>query len=143
VGGTSFAAVEALRAAERGDERRARVGRAFRDWGIPTAVSIALAARAGRPVIGTGGIRSGIDAAKAIALGASAVGVARPLLQAALDGGEEAVAGWIERFADELRGALYLTGSVSPDTLRAHRPVVVGETADWLRQLGDDALATR
>lgn len=135
VGGTSFAAVEALRAAERGDERGVRIGTILRDWGIPTVVSISLAVRAGLPVIATGGIRTGIDAAKAIAMGATAVGVARPLLQAALSGGDEDVAAWIEQFADELRAAMYLTGSADVAALRRQRPVVVGQTAEWLRQL--------
>ncbi len=135
VGGTSFAAVEAVRAEMHGDRRGAHLGVLFRDWGLPTAVSVVQAAGTGVPVIATGGVRSGLDAAKAIALGATLVGVARPLLQAALEGGDEAVGGWIEQFLLELRGALFLTGSHSPADLRRARPVVLGETADWLRQL--------
>lgn len=137
VGGTSFAAVEALRAAERGDERGVRLGELLRDWGIPTVVSIALAARAGVPVVATGGVRTGLDAARAVAMGATAVGVARPLLQAALDGGDEAVSAWIDGFAEELRAALFLTGSAELAGLRRRPPIVVGETAAWLRQLTD------
>lgn len=135
VGGTSFAAVEALRAAERGDERGVRLGGLLRDWGIPTAVSIVLASRSGVPVIATGGIRSGLDAARSIALGGTAVGVARPLLQAALEGGEAAVSAWVEGFADELRAALFLTGSPDLAALRRRPPVIVGDTGQWLRQL--------
>lgn len=137
VGGTSFAAIEAMRAEERGDERGARIGSLLRDWGIPTLTSIAFTVRAGVPVIATGGIRSGLDAAKAIAMGATAVGVARPLLQAALGGGDAAVAAWIERFADELRSTMFLTGSPDLATLRRQPRVVLGETAEWLRQLSD------
>lgn len=137
VGGTSFAAIEAMRSEERGDQRGAHIGMLLRDWGIPTVASIALAVRAGVPVIATGGIRSGIDAAKAVAMGATAVGVARPLLQAAYSGGEAAVATWIERFTDELRGAMFLTGSPDLETLRRRPRVIVGETAEWLRQLTD------
>jgi isopentenyl-diphosphate Delta-isomerase len=136
VGGTSFAAIEALRATERGDERGARLGALLRDWGIPTVTSIALAARTGVPVIATGGIRSGLDAAKAIAMGATAVGVARPLLQATF-AGDEAVAAWIERFADELRATMFLTGAQTVAALSRHPRIIVGETAEWLRQLDE------
>lgn len=135
VGGTSFAAIEAMRSEERGDQRGARVGGLLRDWGIPTVVSVALAVRAGVPVVATGGIRSGVDAAKALAMGAVAVGVARPLLQAAYNGGQAAVAAWIERFADELRSTMFLTGSADLDALRRHPRVILGDTAEWLRQL--------
>ena len=143
VGGTSFAAIEALRAAERGDERGVRIGALLRDWGIPTVTSIAMAARAGLPVIGTGGIRSGVDAAKAIAMGATAVGVARPLLQAAIDGGDASVARWIERFANELRAAMFLTGAGNVTDLRRRPHVVTGETAAWLEQLPRPDTPTR
>jgi isopentenyl-diphosphate delta-isomerase len=136
VGGTSFAAIEALRAAERGDERGIRLGRLLRDWGIPTVASIGLASRAGLPIVATGGIRSGLDAAKAIAMGATAVGVARPLLQAALAGGDDSVAAWVAEFAEGLRAAMFLTGSADLEALRAHRPVVLGPTAAWLRSGG-------
>src|SRR6266542_4116356 len=78
VGGTSFAAIEALRAQDRGDAARARLGERFRDWGLPSAVAVAGSVRSGLPVIATGGVRSGLDAAKALALGAVAVGVGRP-----------------------------------------------------------------
>src|SRR5262249_12997837 len=102
-GGTSFAAIEAARAESAHDTRQASLGTVFDEWGIPTVVSVALAARAGIPVIATGGVRSGLDAAKAIAMGATAAGVARPLLQAAVTGGDAALDGWIERFELELR----------------------------------------
>lgn len=133
-GGTSFAAVEGMRAAARGDRRRSELGAAFRDWGIPTAVSVSEAVMAGLPVIATGGIRSGLDAAKAIALGATLAGVARPLLQCALEG-DAAVANWLQQFALELRTAMFLTGSRTPAELRQQRTVIVGETLDWLRQV--------
>jgi isopentenyl diphosphate isomerase/L-lactate dehydrogenase-like FMN-dependent dehydrogenase len=77
VGGTSFAAIEALRAQDRGDAARAGLGQIFRDWGLPSAVAVVGSARSRLPIIATGGVRSGLDAAKALALGATVVGVGR------------------------------------------------------------------
>jgi isopentenyl-diphosphate delta-isomerase len=135
VGGTSFAAIEALRAKARGDHARARLGEVFRDWGIPTAVAVVGCARSGLPVIATGGVRSGLDAAKALALGATAVGVGRPLLQAALDG-PAAIDAWLAQFALELRTATFLAGVKRSRDLATRPPVITGETRNWIDQLG-------
>jgi isopentenyl-diphosphate delta-isomerase len=135
VGGTSFAAIEAVRAQDRGDTARAALGRTFRDWGVPSAVAVAGSARSGLPVIATGGVRSGLDAAKAMALGATAVAVGRPLLQAAL-AGPDAVDRWITQFALELRTAAFLSGVRRARDLALRPPVVTGDTRDWIVQLG-------
>jgi isopentenyl-diphosphate Delta-isomerase len=134
-GGTSFAAVEMKRAAERGDLRGVRFGHTFSHWGLPTVVSLVGAAAAGLPVIATGGVRSGLDAAKALALGATAVSVGRPLLVAAL-AGDAAIDEWIEQFVEELRGAVFLCGVASCRELRRVPRVVGGETRRWLDDLG-------
>jgi isopentenyl-diphosphate delta-isomerase len=134
-GGTSFAAIESRRAARRGDSARARLGATFRDWGIPTAVSVSAVSPVGLPVIATGGVRSGLDAAKAIALGATLVGLARPMLLAAVAGPEQ-LSELLDGLLLELRTAMFLTGSASVAELRAISPVVLGETAAWLAQLG-------
>jgi len=134
-GGTSFAAVEAVRSRSKGDLRGMRMGEVFRDWGMPTVVSIRAAVTAGVPIIATGGVRSGLDAAKALALGATAVGVARPLLTAALEG-DDAVDAWIAQFLDELRVATFLTGCASIVELRSVPRVITGESRRWLDDLG-------
>jgi isopentenyl-diphosphate Delta-isomerase len=140
VGGTSFAAVEGLRAEAQGHASGQRLGEILRDWGIPTPVALVGALSTGLPVIATGGIRGGLDAARALALGACLVGVARPLLQAALEG-DAAVDRWIDQLLHELRTVLFLTGSPDLKALRAKQPLVLGQTRAWLEQLGYAASA--
>lgn len=137
VGGTSFAAIEGLRARARGDDARDQLGQSFRDWGLPSAVAVAGCVRSGLPVIATGGVRSGLDAAKALALGATAVGVGRPMLRAALEG-PEVLDRWIAQFALELRTATFLAGVKRARDLATRPPVITGETRDWIAQLGYD-----
>jgi isopentenyl-diphosphate Delta-isomerase len=136
-GGTSFALVEAERAAARGLAASERLGQLYEGWGVPTAVSVVETADVGLPIIATGGVRSGLDAAKALALGATAVGVARPALSAALQG-YEALTRWLDQFLEELRVALFLTGSPDVAALRRQRRIILGPTRHWLRQLGHD-----
>lgn len=108
-GGTSWSAVESHRAAT--DTLR-RLALAFADWGIPTAEALVQARRgaANLPLIASGGMRTGIDAAKALALGASAVGIASPFLKAAVESSEAVVAA-IDQFAAELRVAMFCAGA--------------------------------
>ncbi|WP_432838707.1 type 2 isopentenyl-diphosphate Delta-isomerase [Dactylosporangium sp. CA-092794] len=132
-GGTSFARIEAERAQRAGDVRRHRLGLAFADWGLPTPISVLEARGQGVPVIASGGVRTGIDAAKALALGADLVAIGRPLLAAAV-GGEAALADAVEQFLDELRCAMTLSGAASIADLRAQPVVLDGLSARWSRQ---------
>ena len=132
-GGTSFAAIESARAAQAGDVVRAATGLAFAGWGIPTAVSVGLCADV-LPVIAVGGVRNGLDAARALSLGAVAVGVGRPLLEQALLGGD-GVRSWIDGFAHQLRTAVFLAGAPSAQALGTVPLVVRGATRDWLHEL--------
>ncbi|MCI4341339.1 MAG: type 2 isopentenyl-diphosphate Delta-isomerase [Thermoplasmata archaeon] len=130
-GGTSFAAVEHYRAKARGAEREARLGKTFWDWGIPSPVSVRAVVPVGLPVIASGGIRSGLDVARALALGASAAGIAGGILRAAAAGYEQ-TRRELEQIIYELRVAMFLTGSATLNQLQ-HAPfVVTGETRDWL-----------
>ncbi len=140
VGGTSFALVESVRAEEQHLSAAAALGHLLGDWGLPTAVSVAQCAGLGMPLIATGGIRSGLDAAKALALGADLVGVARPLLSAALLG-EQQLHAYVEELLHALRVVLFLAGVRRPRDLRALNPVVTGETAEWLRSLESEPAA--
>ena len=132
-GGTSFAAVEHYRALDQGAQREARVGKTFWDWGIPSPVSVVELAPLGLPVIASGGVRSGLDVARAIALGAAAAGTAGGVLRAASTGFEETKAE-LETLVHELRVAMFLTGSKNLDALRSAAYVVTGETVPWLRR---------
>ncbi len=127
-GGTSWAAVERLRAT---DGRLARLGEAFLSWGIPTVVSLCEAGRTGGPIIATGGVRSGIDVAKAIALGADLGGMALPLLKAAM-GGEDALFGTIDAVHQQLKTAMFLTGSRTIQDLKRVRTYITGPTRQMI-----------
>jgi isopentenyl-diphosphate delta-isomerase len=109
-GGTSWSQVEMHRAPT---ARHARVAGAFIDWGIPTAVSIRYCRQAAPqlPILASGGIRNGIDVAKCIALGATAVGIAGDFLRAADSGGATAVKELSETITDELRIAMFCCGA--------------------------------
>ena len=118
-GGTSWAAVEAERAKSSHDRA---IATAFRDWGIPTADAV-LAVRAACPhatVIASGGLRTGIDAAKAIRLGADLAGFAAGILPSALDGSAALIARF-ELLIEELRIACFCTGSRDIASLKGAR----------------------
>ncbi|NDG85941.1 MAG: hypothetical protein EBX52_13010 [Proteobacteria bacterium] len=112
LGGTHWGRIEGMRA---GDGTIAStLGKTFGEWGVPTAESIsnsvATLGSRGVKIWASGGIRSGLDAAKCLALGASATGFARPALASAL-AGEAALEQWMGRMEQELRIALFCTNS--------------------------------
>jgi isopentenyl-diphosphate delta-isomerase len=108
-GGTSWSAVESHRAPT---EARRQLALAFADWGIPTAEALQQARQAAPhlPLIASGGMRTGIEAAKALALGAAAIGIAGPFLKAATES-SNAVSAAIDQFAAELRIAMFCAGA--------------------------------
>ena len=109
-GGTSWSQVEMYRAPT---ARHRRVAGAFIDWGIPTAVSIQYCRRAAPhlPIFASGGIRTGIDVAKCIALGANLVGLAGDFLRAADSGGVDGTIELAETITDELRITMFASGA--------------------------------
>jgi len=115
-GGTSWSKVEHFRATS---WIRQRLGATFAEWGIPTATSL-LMCRSGAPdlpLIASGGLVSGLDAAKAIALGADLAGFAGPLLRAAAIS-EQVAYDLMSALIEELRLAMFCTGSATLADLR-------------------------
>jgi isopentenyl-diphosphate delta-isomerase len=132
-GGTSWVAVEARRAT-RGSGAES-LGNELWDWGIPTAVSIAMCAREGLEIIATGGLRTGSDVARAIALGAGAGGLAAPVLRAHRLGGYAAVRAYLEEVTTTLRTLVLLCGCGHARDLASAPRVLTDPLRQWLADL--------
>ncbi len=134
VGGTSFAGVEYQRCSpnNRGD--------LFWDWGIPTAISLVEATQTVKiPVIASGGVRSGLDIAKSLALNAKLASVCQPALEAAVKGPEETQA-LLSNLVAELQNAMFLVGAENLEVLAKVPLVIGGKTSEWLNIRGFDTL---
>ncbi|OQX92630.1 MAG: type 2 isopentenyl-diphosphate Delta-isomerase [candidate division Zixibacteria bacterium 4484_95] len=135
-GGTSFTKVEMHRAP---DMDLRRLAETFADWGVPTAVSVIGARRIFKDracLVASGGIATGLDAARAIAAGADMVGFARPALYAFLKKGTDGVTALIKCFKQELKTAMLLTGSKNVTALQRATRVYTGELHQWLSAYG-------
>ncbi|MFW6197027.1 MAG: type 2 isopentenyl-diphosphate Delta-isomerase [Thermoplasmatota archaeon] len=129
MGGTSFAAVEHYRA---NDETIKELSENLWDWGIPTPVSIIECKRSvSIPLIGTGGIRNGIEAAKALSLGADIVGIAGGILPSLMEG-KKATVQYLEKFIYHMKVGLFLLGCHKPKELTKQKLVLTGELRDWV-----------
>jgi len=125
-GGTNWILVDALRSgADPGP---------FRDWGIPTAASLLEASGTGLPLIATGGVRNGLQMAKALALGADLCGIALPFLRILRREGVEGVERYLEDLKRQLRQALFLTGARTVADLKARQPVLGPRLRNWVEQ---------
>ncbi|MBZ4419042.1 type 2 isopentenyl-diphosphate Delta-isomerase [Myxococcus sp. RHSTA-1-4] len=134
LGGTSWVRVEQLRASG----VQAELGAEFSTWGIPTAAALATVRRSVGPdirLVASGGIRTGLEVAKVLALGADLAGMALPLFRAQQAGGFEGAEAALGVILAGLRQALVLTGSRSCAELRQRPRVVTGELKDWLAAL--------
>jgi isopentenyl-diphosphate delta-isomerase len=133
VGGTSFSAVEFYRAQKEKDAVRARLGETFWNWGIPTPISL-LEADVGLPIIATGGLRTGLDAAKALAMGASAGGMASKMLKPATVSAD-AVVEALEIAIAEMKAAFFLTGCRDLGAMWKSELVLSDELLSWAGRL--------
>ena len=129
-GGTSWSAVEAYRGSGESN---------FWDWGLPTVQSVVECSEKVKiPIIASGGVRSGHDAAKAIALGASYAGAALPFLKRVSSGGSKSLSAELRAWKDELKEVMFLSGSKNIETLSRTPVVITGKSAEALRTRGID-----
>jgi len=135
-GGTSFAAVEYYRANGPESSSKRRLGAVFWDWGIPTAASIVEVSQSvSIPIIASGGIRSGVDTAKSLALGADLASLSQPILQSAIKGVKE-TSKTLSLLTEELRNVMFLVGAGSTESLHRAPIVIKGKTSEWLHARG-------
>jgi len=127
-GGTTWIGVETLRTPA---EQRT-VGDVFWDWGVPTAASVVYADRRDFQVIASGGLRSGLDCARAFALGADLAGMALPWLRSAYKHGYEAALEFGRTTIEALQTACVLTSSRNLDELRQTPRTLGADLDEWL-----------
>lgn len=125
-GGTDFVKIELMRG---GDS----LGKSLSDWGIPTGASVALCSKLGVPVIASGGLKTGVDVARAIALGAWGGGFARDVLLAHSKGGKKSVENFLKERISELKASMFLSGSRDLQALANVEKAVLGELSQWLQ----------
>lgn len=127
-GGTSWVAVEAHRAV---DEDQRALAEELWDWGIPTAASVLQLQGLGFEIIATGGVKTGSDVARALALGATVGGIAAQALRAQKEGGIGGAKQYLSRVVASVRAIMLLTGCRNPAELRSAPKIVTGELASW------------
>lgn len=128
-GGTSWVAVEAHRAQ---DEDEKALAQELWDWGIPTAASVVQCQGLGMQIIATGGLRTGSDVTRALALGATAGGLAAQVLKAHKAGGYEGTKTFLRRVVNSVRAQMLLTGNRTVARLRKTPKIITGELAHWM-----------
>ena len=138
VGGTTWSGVEYYRAKEKNSRLQMRLGETFWDWGVPTVASIVEVGLSTKvKLIASGGVRNGLHVAKSLALGADVAGFARPALEAAVNG-IEPLEEMLTQTIEELRTAVFLTGSKNLNGLKNVPLIIGGESLQWLTQRGFD-----
>lgn len=135
LGGTNWVLVEKYRLVKKDLEP---IAERFGEWGIPTAVSIidVFYKVPNAIIIASGGIRTGLDVAKALALGANIAGIALPALKILLDKGREGLKNYIHNLIEELKITLFLTSSKRPTDLWSRDIVLGTNIREWIELLG-------
>ncbi len=133
-GGTNWTLIEMLRAGEVEHRDKVALAETFLEWGIPTAAAIMETRVATRKyLVGSGGLRTGLDVARALALGANMAGMAHPFLEPATKSVDD-VLEKLRRISEELRAAMFLTGSRTLEDLKRSPVVVRGPLLEWALQ---------
>jgi isopentenyl-diphosphate Delta-isomerase len=136
VGGTSFAAVEYYRLSNKENSVELSLGDAFWDWGISTTVSLIETGQTVKlPLIASGGVRSGTDIAKVLALNASLASISQPILETAVKGAYE-TENKLSTLIEELRNVMFLIGIEKLENFAKTPVVITGKTAEWLQTRG-------
>lgn len=121
-GGTSWAKLELMR----NDNPPFRLDDPVLRWGVPTAFGTYEAtAKSSIPIISTGGMYHGSMATKALAMGSSMIGVARPIIQAFVDQGEKGVEDWINHYLETIKRLMFLMGVDTINQLKTQRSRLV------------------
>ncbi|MFH1726554.1 MAG: type 2 isopentenyl-diphosphate Delta-isomerase [Elusimicrobiota bacterium] len=125
-GGTSWPRVEHLRSGMKPSERPW-----MDEWGIPTAASLLDVSGMGFQLAGSGGIRTGLDAAKCLVLGADVAGAALPVLRAYRSGGYKGALAYLRNLIKELKSVMLLVGAKDIRSLKKHKPMITGRLREW------------
>jgi len=140
-GGTSFAAIESIRDADSFEAYTRKISDTFREWGVPTPVSIMNVRKVSKKlIIGTGGLKTGVDIAKAIVLGADIGGFAFKFLKSAWqdykNNTQSNTIKEIKTLKQELRSSLWLMNVENISKLRnnKNKRILVGELYQWVNQ---------
>ena len=133
VSGTSWAGVEYHIAKERNNKNKMELGKILWNWGIPAPVSV-LEADVGLPIIASGGLRNGLDIARALVIGADCAGIARILLKSATESADKVVE-QLEQIIEQLKIVMFLTNSKNIEELKKRKAIVTGRTKEWLEQM--------
>jgi isopentenyl-diphosphate Delta-isomerase len=135
-GGTSWAKLELMRNVK---DDALDIEDPTLEWGITTALATYEATKKlNIPVISTGGMYHGLAAAKALMMGTTLVGIARPVLQALIDGGEEQAEKYLSRYLLNIKRVMFLSGIDNLDEFRKqkNRLIPTGRAKDWLSHRG-------
>lgn len=133
-GGTNFIAIEAAR-------RERHISEELSGWGIPTAISaveVSSVLSSSVDMVVSGGVRTPLDAVKAMVIGAAGVAVASPLIKILQHDDNNYLIQWVNNFINDMKTFMLLTGSVEFRQLRQKPVVITGYSKEWLNSRGID-----